>query len=119
MKRFKFPFAYKPKVSLKQTIIYSDIYKNHIFKHLQNKYKCIYLDPAYIVDNKKSALGYLNGDRVISFDNKENNTIISLNPIQDNYLTIASSIFPTDNLITFAPYIKRDAKQTNLDSIMN
>lgn len=119
MKRFKFPFAYEPKVDLKNTIIYSDIFKQQIFKYLQSKHKCIYIDPAFIVDNKKSALAYLSGDRIMSFDNKENNSIFCLNSAQDNYLVLASNIFKTDNLVTFAPYIKRDAKQTNLDSIMN
>ncbi|MBQ0045485.1 MAG: hypothetical protein KBS35_01185 [Mycoplasma sp.] len=119
MRRFRFPFAYQPKVNLRNTIIYSSIFKQHIFAYLQSKYKCINIDPAFIVDNKKSSISYLTGDRIMSFDNKATNSIYSLNSTQDNYLLLASKLFKTENLITFAPFIKRDAKQTNLDSIIN
>lgn len=119
MKRFKFPFAYKPKVNLKNTIVYSSIFKQQIFNYLQSKYKCINIDPAMVVENQKSAIGYLTGDRVISFDNKSTNTIYSLNSAQDNYLLLASKLFKTENLMMFTPFIKRDSKQTNLDSVVN
>lgn len=119
MKRFKFPFAYAPKVNLKNTIVYSSLLKQHIFKYLANKYKCTYIDPALIVDNKQSAVSYLFGDRMLSFDNKANNSIFSFNSAQDNYLLLQSKLFKNENICTFAPYIRRDAKQTNLDSVIN
>lgn len=119
MKRFKFPFAYQPKLSLKETIEYSAIFKQELFSYLQNKYKCIYIDPAFIVDNQKSPIAYLNGDRIISCDNKANNSIFSLNSAQDNYLMLAAKMFKNENLLCFAPFIKRDATQTNLDSVIN
>lgn len=119
MKRFKFPFAYQPKINLKETIEYSAIFKQELFSYLQNKYKCIYIDPAFVVDNQRSPIAYLNGDRIISCDNKANNSIFSLNAAQDNYLMLASKMFKTENLICFAPFIKRDATQTNLDSVIN
>lgn len=119
MKRFKFPFAYEPKVNVKNTMIYSSILKNKIFEYLNNKYKCIYVDPAMVVDNKQSSLAYVNGDRVISFDNKPNNSIFMFNSAQDNYLLLLSNIFKNQHIVTFAPFIRRDAKQTNLDSIIN
>lgn len=118
MKRFRFPFAYEPKVNLRNTVIYSSIFRQQIFAYLQSKYRCINIDPALIVDNKNSAISYLSGDRIMSFDNKANNSIYSLNSSQDNYLVLASRLFKTENLLTFAPFIHRDAKQTNLDSII-
>ncbi|XQP55432.1 MAG: hypothetical protein ACOQNV_01565 [Mycoplasmoidaceae bacterium] len=119
MKRFKFPFAYEPKVNVKNTIIYSSILKNKIFEYLNNKYKCVYVDPAMVVDNKQSSLAYVNGDRVISFDNKPNNSIFMFNSAQDNYLLLLSNTFKNQHIATFTPFIRRDAKQTNLDSIIN
>lgn len=119
MKRFNFPFAYKPKVDLKNTIIYSSLFRQALLSQLQNKYKCVNIDPAFIVDNKQSAISYLNGDRIISFDNKANNSICSFNSTQDNYLMLQSNKFKIENLISFAPFIKRDAKQSNLDSVIN
>lgn len=119
MKRFKFPFAYEPKVNLKNTIVYSSIFKQHIFDFLKNKYKCINIDPTFIVGNKNSQVSYLFGDRMMSFDNKANNSIYLLNSAQDNYLLLAGKTLKNENFITYAPFIKRDATQTNLDSIIN
>lgn len=119
MKRFKFPFAYEPKVNIKNTIVYSSILRNLIFNYLYDKYKCVYIDPAMIVDNKQSSLAYITGDRMIGFDNKSNNSIFMFNSVQDNYLLLLSNMFKNEHIFTFAPFIKRDAKQTNLDSIIN
>ncbi len=119
MRRYNFPFAYRPKLNLKETMIYSSILRQKIFDYLHGKYKCIYLDPALIVNNKNSAISYLTGDRIISFDNIKNNEILCLNSAQDNYLMIASNSFKNENIATFAPFIKRDASQTNLDSVIN
>lgn len=119
MKRFNFPFAYEPKVNLKDTILYSSILKQQMIDYLINRFKCIYVDPAIIVDNKKSALAYQFGDRIMSFDNKINNSIFCLNSTQDNYLTLLSSTLKNENIVMFSPMIHRDATQTNLDSIIN
>ncbi|MCQ3915296.1 MAG: hypothetical protein MJ195_00650 [Mycoplasmoidaceae bacterium] len=119
MKRFKFPFAYEPKVNLKNTIVYSSILRDCVFSYLKDKYKCVYIDPAMVVDNKQSALAYVAGDRMIGFDNKPNNSIFMFNSVQDNYLLLLSNMFKNEHIFTFAPFIKRDATQTNLDSIIN
>ncbi|MCQ2956641.1 MAG: hypothetical protein MJ233_02030 [Mycoplasmoidaceae bacterium] len=119
MKRFNFPFAYEPKVNLKDTILYSSILKQQIIDYLIDRFKCIPLDPALIVDNKKSSLAYAFGDRIMSFDNKTNNSIFCFNSQQDNYLMLLSSTLKNENILMFAPYIRRDAAQTNLDSIIN
>lgn len=119
MRRFNFPFAYEPKVNLKNTIIYSSIFKQKIYSYLETKYKCIILDPTLIVDNKNSALSYQSGDRVLSFDNKANNSIFLFNSTQDNYLELLSNTFKTENFVVFAPNIKRDATQSNLDSVID
>ena len=58
MRRFKFPFAYEPKVNLKNTVVYSLILKQQLLDFLINKYKCILVDPTLVVDNKNSVLSY-------------------------------------------------------------
>lgn len=119
MKRFKFPFAYKPKVNLKNTVVYSLILKQQILNFLTNRYKCINVDPTLVADIKNSVLSYFAGDRPISFDNKSNNLILTINSTQDNYLSLLRNKIKNENFICFAPNFVRDSKQTNLDSILN
>lgn len=119
MKRFHFPFDYKPKVSLQDTLHYANLLKQKIFNFLQEQYKAIYLDPALIVSNKESSLSYTNLDRYVGFDNKVINMIAAFNNCQDNYLTLASSKFKHKNIFTYCPSIKRDAKLTNTSSMIN
>lgn len=119
MKRFHFPFDYKPSVSLQDTVVYANKLKQAIFSFLQEQYKAIYLDPALLVPNKESSLSYAHLDRFVSFDNKANNLISAFNNCQDNYFTIAATKFKRKNIYTYAPLIKRDAKLTNTSSMIN
>ncbi len=119
MKRFHFPFDYKPKVSLEDTVVYASKLKQEIFTFFKEQYKAIYLDPALIVPNKESSLAYKSNDRFVSFDNKASNLVSAINNCQDNYLTIASSKFKRKNICTFAPLIKRDVKLSNTSSMIN
>lgn len=119
MKRYNFPFDYEPKLDIKNTMLYSSTLKQLIFNYYTNKYHVIYVDPALLVTTKNSACGHANNDRTISFDNKVTNTTVSLNNVQDNYLMIQSSVLKNQNLLSYVPFIRRDAKQTNTESVFN
>ncbi len=118
MKRFNFPFNYKPAVSLKDTLVYANGLKENIFSFFEAQYKTIYLDPALVVPCKNTYLAYENDDRFVSFDNKANNLISAFNNCQDNYFTLAANKFRRRNICTFAPLIRRDAKLTNTSSMV-
>jgi len=118
MKRYNFPIDYIPKLSLHNTIIYSTLLKNAIFQSMYEQYKTIYIDPCLFVTNLQSTLCYTSEDRYVSFDNKDNDLIACVNNVQDNYLMVASKLFPNENYITFAPNFKRDAKLNNVSSML-
>jgi len=119
MKRFNFPIDYKPKVSLHDTLIYSSSLKNAIFGFLYEQYKTIYIDPCLFVSNLQSCLCYTWQDRYVSFDNKINDLIACFNSTQHNFLMLASKLFHNENYATFAPAFNRDAKLTNLSSMLS
>lgn len=118
MKRFRFPFDYKPKVSLKDTIAFANLLKQKLFTYFQERYNAISIDPALVVSNRESSLAYTNNDRYVSFDNKANNLISIFNNCQDNYLTLMSQTLRHKNIYSYNPIIKRDAKLTNTSSMI-
>ena len=119
MQSYNFPYNYKPKVSLKDTYLYSSIFYQHLIDFFIKKYHAHYVVAPQVTSFTKNIKSHLNNAREICFDNLNTNQIFLINQNVDTYLMSLSNIFKDDALICLNQTINRDAKLTNLDSLLN
>lgn len=117
MKRYNFPYSYKPKVNFKDTLRYISLFKKELMDRLQKKYDAIeiFTPIASTLTNSNNAI--YPDQRQIIFDNKFSDNIFQVNSQLDNYFCLISNELNPISVIGFYDIINRDAKLNNLDSL--
>ena len=119
MQRYNFPYNYKPKISLEDTYLYSSYFYQYLINFFTKKYDAHLVVAPHATSFSKNIKSYSKNVREICFDNLNTNQIFLINQNVDTYLMSLSNIFKDKALICLNQTINRDAKLTNVDSIVN
>lgn len=119
MQRYNFPYNYKPKISLENTYLYSSYFYQHLIHFFTKKYDAHLVVAPNVASFSKNIKSYSKNAREICFDNLNTDQIFLINQNVDTYLLMLSNVFKNKALICLNQTINRDAKLTNVDSMVN
>lgn len=119
MERYNFPYNYKPKITLEDTYLYSSYFYQYLIQFFAKKYDAHFVVAPQVASFSKNIRSCQKNAREICFDNLNTNQIFLINQNVDTYLMSLSNIFKDKALICLNQTINRDAKLTNVDSVVN
>lgn len=119
MQRYNFPYNYKPKLSIEKTYLFASYFYQLLVNFFIKKYNAHFVIAPHVASFSKSIKSNLQNVREICFDNLNTNQIFLINQNVDTYLMSISNVFKESAFVSLNQTINRDAKLTNLDSLVN